>query len=119
MTEKSLEVQVGIMVEQNKELTSAVKEVASGVSTLLQFQAAQHEINRADQEWKHDVEKHQDKQDDRIEEQRKEFNHFKDTEFKEVRDGQRSNSLLVNLAVGVVCTVTGGVITYILTNGGI
>ena len=68
--EKIAVAQVGMLIQQTKELTGAVKEIAEGVSTLLQFQASQQEKNEATKEWKERVDRHQEKQDDKIDETR-------------------------------------------------
>jgi len=106
---------LGALIEKNDQMADAVKEIAIGVSALLQFQAAQTAKNEADKEWRSTVEKHQDKQDERINEINQDFDDFKKTEFREVRDGQRANSLLVNGAMVVVSMIVGGGVTLAVT----
>lgn len=116
--EKVMNAQVGMLIEQSKELAGAVKDIANGVSTLLQFQASQSAHNEANQEWKRGVESDQDKQDLRIDDVERSANLRIDKviedhkawvkeEFQPVRDSSRANSLIVNAAVGSLGVIIG------------
>ena len=103
--------EVGMLISQNNELAGAVKEVAKGVSTLLQFQAAQTAMNEADRDWKNSVEKHQDKQDEQIVKQAEEFKEWIKEDFVPVRDANRDNSKMTN-RIGIVSSLfIGSLIT--------
>ena len=91
---------IAALVEKTNSMVDAVKEIAVGVSALLQFQAAQTARNEADKEWRKRVESHQDRQDDRIE---------------AVETTSMQNSLIINGATGVIGLVSGGVITYVVS----
>jgi uncharacterized FAD-dependent dehydrogenase len=103
--------QIATLIEKTDQMSEAMKEIAVGVSALLQFQASQTAKNEADREWRTSVEKHQDKQDETISQNRAEFEKWKAAEFKPVRDGQMRNTFITNGVIGVGGTLLGTLIT--------
>jgi hypothetical protein len=112
--EQKIDDHIDNQATSNTRVENALTQIAESMNTFVGFQARAEERQLADSKWRETVEKHQDKQDDRIEKQADAFDRFYKNDFTPVRDGQRINSLLVNGAVGFVSLVIGGLLTYML-----
>ena len=103
----------------NTRLENALEKVSDTLTTFIGFQARAEERQLADCEWQKSVEKHQDKQDERIEFVNQDFTEFKNTDFQAVRDGQKRNTLITNGVIGIGGTLLGVLLsTLFLIPGG-
>lgn len=97
--------------ESNARVEASLDKISEAMVTFVGFQSRAEERQLADREWQRSVEKHQDKQDERIERHKSEFDQWKNDEFTPVRDGQRRNTLITNGVIGVGGTLLGALIT--------
>lgn len=115
--EQKIDDHIGSQSQSNARVERSLEKIAESMATFLGFQARAEERHLADSKWRESVEKHQDKQDEKIEQQAKDFERFKDTEFQDVRDGQKKNSLIVNGALIVVSSLISVFATWLVMGG--
>ena len=107
---------IAVLITKTDSMVDAVKDIAIGVSALLQFQASQTAKNEADKEWKQSVERHQEKQDERLDGSADDFKEWVKDEFVPVRDGQISNSRVTNW-IGIVASLVIGALAMKFLGG--
>lgn len=84
-------------------MEAALDKMSEAITTFVGFQARAEERHLSDREWRKSVEKHQERQDERID---------------RVEEVSSKNALLVNGAVGVLSLIVGSGITWLFTKIG-
>lgn len=92
-----------LQLRSSQRMEAALDKMSEAMVTFVGFQARAEERHLSDREWRKTVEKHQDKQDERI---------------ARVEETSKKNAIIINGAVGALSLIAGSGITYLLTKLG-